>query len=69
MIIQRRLRFNKIRQPERGQAHLPNLRGSPISSQDLGRKPFNRKIRTQLGSAQGWEGGLAPALPAQTAFN
>ena len=45
----------------RGQASLPNLRDFLISSIIPPGKPFMQKSNTQLQSARGREGGLAPA--------
>jgi hypothetical protein len=45
-----------------GQAHLPNLRGQHARRVDPSLKAFQTNIRTQLGSARGREGGLAPAV-------
>ncbi len=47
---------------QREQAHLPNLRGELTRRVDPSLKAFQTNLKSQLGSARGREGGLAPAV-------
>jgi hypothetical protein len=48
---------------ERGQAHLPNLRGNPRFALSVSGMPFDQHGLVPVKAARGWEGGLAPLLP------